>query len=500
MKAVIYARVSSKEQEREGYSIPAQLEACRTLAGKRGYRVIQEFIDVESAKEAGRTNFGKMVDYIRKDGVEVIVCHKVDRLCRNFRDFVTVDDLEASPIFVEEEFPDNASGKLTYGLKVLLAKHYIDNLSDEVKKGMRQKIARGEWPHLAPYGYRNSGPGRTLQIEPTEAANVLYMYRTFATGDFSLQALRKKFREDGLVYKSRSRVPAKGQLENMLKNPIYFGIMRIKGKEYPGSHEPIVSKELFDKVQDVFRAANKPKMTKRTFIYGGMITCALCGCAVTAEIKKGRYVYYHCTGNRDGCDIQYIREEELVLQFDRVAERLNISGEFYDMISQSLQASTQDEVEFNRKVEARLSKRRETLRKRIDQAYVDKLDGIIGEELWQQKSSQWEKELTDVDRQISALGTSGLCCMLQGTRIIELARNAYPWYLEEDSTQKRKLLQILASNYLLDGRNLHYSYKKPFDILVKGLDRQEWLGWLDSNQRYRLQRPVYYHFSLILPG
>jgi DNA invertase Pin-like site-specific DNA recombinase len=142
MKAVIYTRASSKEQEREGYSIPAQLNKCRELATKEGYEVVQEFIDVESAKQPGRTNFNKMIEFIKGDSIDTIICHKVDRLCRNFKDYVTIDDLKVKPLFVEEEFPDNAAGKLTFGLKVLLAKHYIDNLSDEVKKSLNQKLAQ----------------------------------------------------------------------------------------------------------------------------------------------------------------------------------------------------------------------------------------------------------------------------------------------------------------------------------------------------------------------
>jgi len=493
MKAAIYARVSSKEQEREGYSIPAQIEACRKLAEKRRYDVVEEFIDVESAKQTGRTEFGKMIEYVKRARIDAIICHKVDRLCRNFRDFVTIDDLTASPIFVEEEFADNASGKLTYGLKVLLAKHYIDNLSDEVKKGMRQKILRGEWPHLAPYGYRNSGPKGTLEIEAAEAANLLYLFRTFATGDYSLAQLRSKLREDGLVYKDRKRIPAKGQLYNILTNPIYHGAMKIKGEVYPGAHEPIVTKELFDKVQEVFRAANRPKKTRRTFTYGGMITCALCGCAITAEIHKRKYVYYHCTGNRGGCDVEYIREEHLAPQFDGVVKGLQFEDRYYDLILRTLQRNHKNETEFRRRAEAQLRRRQDTLRKRIDQAYVDKLDGVISEELWLRKSADWNGEHSEVDQQCITLGKSGPAYLRQGTLIIELARNAYSSYLQHDRSENRRMLQIVASNYSLNGRNLHYSYKKPFDILVEGSGSANWSGSRDLNPgplaRSKLAKP-----------
>jgi DNA invertase Pin-like site-specific DNA recombinase len=476
MRAVIYARVSSKEQEREGYSIEAQLELCRALASKRKLQVVREFIDVESAKQAGRTNFGEMIEYVREEAVDTIICHKVDRLCRNFRDFVTIDDLGIPPIFVEEEFADNASGKLTYGLKVLLAKHYVDNLSDEVKKGMKQKLARGEWGHLAPYGYRNTGPRGTIQVEPAEAANVLYMFKTFATGAYSLQGLRAKFKADDLVYKDRHRVPSKGYLDRILKNPIYFGVLRIKGELYPGNHEPRVSRELFEKVQAVFRAANKPKKTKRDFTYAGMMTCSVCGCAITAEIHKGKYTYYHCTGNRGGCEPQFVREEVLNRQFEEAVRRLDIDAAYFDLILQTLTAVGKGEMELRAKALDQLRKRKETLRKRIDQAYMDKLDGVITEELWLEKSRQWTSEAREIEDKIRFRERSGASWLEKGTRIIELARKAYPSYLHRNPTQKRRMLQILCSNYSLNGCNLHYSYKEPFNLLVEGSHSANWSG------------------------
>lgn len=476
MKAVIYVRVSSKEQEREGFSIDAQLEKCRKHAVDNGCEVVKEFIDVESAKQTGRTHFTKMIELLRKTPVDAIICHKVDRLCRNFRDYVTVDELTVKPMFVEEEFADNAAGKLTFGLKVLLAKHYIDNLSDEVKKGLRQKIAEGQWPHKAPYGYRNAGPRKTIEIEPVEAGNVLYLFKAYATGDYSLQAIRRKFKVDGLIYTRNHAVMSKGQLEHILKNPIYFGMMRINGNQYPGKHKPIISRELFQKVQETFQAANKPKMTKREFAYAGLMICANCGCAITAEIKKGRYIYYHCTGSRGQCKVVYVQEEELDKQFEEVVKGLQIGDEYYDLIIKTLRESHKDEKEFYKKAVDGLRKRHSILKKRIAKAYEDKLDGVITEEQWLELTSGWQAQIDEIDVQLKAHSRSDYSYLEQGIRIIELAKNAYSSYLRQNQGERRKMIQMLLSNLKLDGRNLHYDYKKPFNFLVEGQNRPNWLG------------------------
>src|SRR3990167_6952541 len=105
MNSVIYARVSSKEQEQEGYSIPAQLKLLNEYALKNGYKVVKEFIDVETAKRAGRENFNLMIDFLKKSP-HVILCEKTDRLSRNFRDMATLEELvesnDCTIVFVKE--------------------------------------------------------------------------------------------------------------------------------------------------------------------------------------------------------------------------------------------------------------------------------------------------------------------------------------------------------------------------------------------------------------
>ena len=161
MKGIIYTRVSSKEQEREGFSIPAQRKLLFDYARAKGIVIDKEFSDVETAKTAGRTQFNKMIEYLRSvDNVKIILVEKTDRLYRNFRDYVTIEDLDVEIHLVKENeiiSKDSRShAKLVHGVKVLLAKNYIDNLSEEVKKGMTEKAEQGMFPGKAPIGYLNN--------------------------------------------------------------------------------------------------------------------------------------------------------------------------------------------------------------------------------------------------------------------------------------------------------------------------------------------------------
>jgi DNA invertase Pin-like site-specific DNA recombinase len=139
-QALLYARVSSKEQDKEGFSIPAQLKLLRDYARSEGIRVAEEYVDVETAKQAGRSSFGKMVDYLRKHSdAHIILVEKTDRLYRNLKDWVTLDELDLEIHFVKENvvLSPNArsSEKFLHGIKVLMAKNYIHNLSEETRKG-----------------------------------------------------------------------------------------------------------------------------------------------------------------------------------------------------------------------------------------------------------------------------------------------------------------------------------------------------------------------------
>ena len=133
-QAVIYARVSSKEQEKEGFSIPAQLKLLKEYAGAQGFAVAQEYVDVETAKHTGRAAFGEMVAYLKAHpAVRVMLVEKTDRLYRNLKDWVTVDELDVEIHFPKEGVvlsrESRSSEKFMHGIKVLMAKNYIDNLS-----------------------------------------------------------------------------------------------------------------------------------------------------------------------------------------------------------------------------------------------------------------------------------------------------------------------------------------------------------------------------------
>jgi len=481
MKAVVYARVSSKEQEKEGYSIPAQLRLLKEYSHKNALTVVREFIDVETAKQAGRANFGEMIRFLQKNpAVKIILVEKTDRLYRNFKDYVTIDDLDLEIHLVKEgevlSKDSKSHQKFIHGIKVLLAKNYIDNLSEETKKGLREKAEQGYYPGHARLGYRNNRETHQIEIDPETAPIVQKMFERYATGNYSLARIREMVIEEGLLYSKRQPRITKSHVERTLKNPVYYGDFRWKGRLYRGKHQPLISKELFDKVQEVFRNHNKPKGRKRSFAFTGLLTCGHCGCNITAEIKKNRYTYYHCTGFKGNCGQPYMREEQLEEKLGQFVKDIVIDDERLEWIKEALKESHADEKAFHDEMMAKLTSQLGKLQQKLDKAYDDKLEGKIAEEFWAKKSEQWGEEQSGILSKLKWHQGANKSYFGEGIKILELANRAYSLYLKAEAQEKRKLLNYILSNCQVANGTLYPTHRKPFDLIAEGVRTQDWGG------------------------
>ena len=514
---VVYARVSSKEQEKEGYSVPAQLKLLRDYAAEESFRVTHEYVDVETAKKAGRTGFLDMVKYLkqqafRDDGAvtcRTILVEKTDRLYRNLKDWVTLDDLDVEIHFVKEGVvlsPESRSAeKFMHGIKVLMAKNYIDNLSEETKKGMIEKAAQGIWPSFAPIGYVNveCNGRRYIQPDPEMAPIVKKLYEWYATGGYSLKAITGKIHDEGLAYRKSGGKIQKSHVHQILTNRIYYGDFDWNGKTYEGIHEPLVSRELWKKVQDVLfdRGNRRTRQQKHEWAFQGLVSCGHCGCALTAEIQKGRYVYYHCTGHKGKCPEKYVREEDLAEQFGEALKAIKLDGDVLDWIVSALKSGHEDEKRYHNEMIASLQREYARLQHRLDQMYVDKLDGKTSQEFYDEKSTEWRNEQSAVRKKVEKHENANHSYMGEGIRILELSNRAWELYEKQEMAEKRRLLDYVFSNSSWQGGQLTPNYRKPFDLISDAVKMQEeqeartgkqfdktaknenWLPGLDSNQQ-----------------
>jgi DNA invertase Pin-like site-specific DNA recombinase len=464
--AVLYARVSSKEQEKEGFSIPSQQKLLRQYALDHGIAVAHEFTDVETAKRSGRTGFGEMLSYLRRHSdCRTILVEKTDRLYRNIKDWVTIDELGVEVHFVKQGTvisPDSrSSDKFMHGIQVLMAKNYIDNLSEETRKGMLEKAEQGLWPSFAPLGYLNVNC--SIIPDPAVATIIRNLFEWYATGEYSLADVTKMARAAGMVFrKSGSPVP-KGTVAKILRNRIYTGDFDFDGKTYRGRYEPIISRELWQRVQQALDGRHRRKR-RHDFAFSGLIACGQCGRAMVGELKKGRYVYYHCP-----CASPYVREELLEAEFTKAVRRLVFTPEFLVDAKLWLQQANAKEIQGREQTVARLRTERTKLERRIEALYEDKLDGVIDEGFYKRKTGECRAELArlavEIERQQGA-GTGYV------DNLAELANRAAELFEQQPATEKRKLLRFLVEECRWTQGQLTFKWKLPFER-VAGVGEQQ---------------------------
>jgi site-specific DNA recombinase len=352
IQAVLRARVSSKEQEEEGFSLPAQIRPLQEYAARNSFVIVQEFIDVESAKTGGRAGFNEMVTYLKKHrtSCRTILVEKTDRLYRNIKDWAVLDELGVTIHFVKENViigPESRSNdQFVHGIKVLMARNYSLNLGEETIKGMLEKARAGIYPSNSPVGYRNiDGPAgkRIIVPDPDTAPVITDLFRRFATGTYSIKALVSEFKTEGVTL--RGRRLCSSTTHQILRKRLYMGDFDWDGTTYQGTHDPLVTRECWEHVQSLLdaRAENKTRKVKHDFPYTGLIRCGHCGCLMVGELKKRQYVYYHCTGNRGKCAEPYTRQERLTSEFADILRNLVVPQPVLEWLGDAVLESDRNE-------------------------------------------------------------------------------------------------------------------------------------------------------------
>jgi site-specific DNA recombinase len=501
VKAVIYIRVSSKEQKEEGFSLDAQLKFLNDYAVKKGMDVVNVYMDVESAKNPGRKEFARLIEFFRgQRDCQTVLVEKTDRFYRNVHDLVTVRELGVTVHLAKEGVVmtplSKSHEKFTHGLNVLLAERFSNNLSEETQKGMLEKAQQGIWPSYAPLGYQNvegDNKKRVIEQDPVLAPLVRRMFEQYATGLYSVSAICKEAVRIGLVHRKSGNKVTKSAMYDLLNNPIYYGDFYWKDVLYNGTHAPIITKQLFDKVQEVFnrRSSCPTGRQKHDFLFHGMMTCGHCGCAMVAEIKKGTYVYYHCTGNRGKCPDKYVREELVDQQFTESLHRIQIDDDVADWIVGVMNSTTAEERAQHEASIKALEQQQQILESRLDKMYLDKLDGDLTDDEYRRLANKFRSELTEIKFNLATLKEQTTPKTYDKVRILELAQNAARLYSGQSQEEKRKLLSCVYSNSTFAGGELAANFRKPFDMIAETNDeyRKKKATSPKKSGRFEIWRP-----------
>ena len=466
---VIYARVSTKEQQDEGYSIPAQLKAMRVFCAEQGFASVAEFVEAESAGRAGRKQFEAMLRFLMDHPeTRTVVAHKLDRLYRNFADQLALEEgLGARARYVVGDMPDTPQGELLRDVQLSVAKYYLGNLSEEVRKGMAEKVAQGGWPHRAPVGYLNDRETRTIVPDPVRSPLIAWAFERYASGFVSLEQLAAELHERGLRLTTGKKLGI-ASLHVILSNPIYAGRIREKGVIHPGAHTPLVTPALFESVQDTLAGKRNGTKSARVFALRGVMYCAECGCLITAGLQKG-HVYYRCTHGRGMCgNRSYTREEVLSAQIEELIASITLSPEEADALIADARLLEERSAGSAGARAAHLEREIAAIKARDARLLDGYLDGTVPAESYRQKADALAEVRRGLELQLSELAEGGGFASSLVEDRVRLAQSAQLAYANGDAPTRRAVVsQLLWNLTLKDGRIASYQYKRPFAVLQK---------------------------------
>ncbi|MBI4090440.1 MAG: recombinase family protein [Candidatus Komeilibacteria bacterium] len=473
MRYILYCRKSTDTEDKQVLSLESQEAELRGIAGRHGLEIVATLQESRSAKAEGRPVFNAMVDMIQRKKADSIICWKLDRLARNFIDGGRVIDLLQKGVIKEirthEATHLPSDNVLLLAVQLGMANQYIRDLSENVKRGNRTKMERGEWPSYAPFGYQNDRVNKTILLDERTAPYIRRIYELYSTGAYTLEQIRKITYGEGLRSKS-GRSVGKNQIHRFLQSKFYLGLMERGGKIYQGKHTSLVSRELYDRVQDVLHGRLHPRPKKYFYSARGFLTCGNCGCMLTADTKKG-HQYYYCTNGKGYCQEHrsYLRASDVDVLLSRLFLELHFDEELIEISGEAYRQSRLSGSSFVNHALQTLQNELQGLSEResmLTDAYTAK---TLRKELYEAKMQELANRRVELYSQIeNASREDRPKATFEQVREVFLDGNkAAKRYVEVGDVEKRNMLEKLLSNASIRNKNIaQYTFKSPYQILA----------------------------------
>jgi DNA invertase Pin-like site-specific DNA recombinase len=478
MRYFIYARKSTDDEDRQVLSIEAQLKELREYAKRENIAVINEVIEAKTAKKPGRPLFNDILFQIERGAAEGILAWHPDRLARNSVDGGRIIYLLDRGVIKDLKFPtyrldNNAQGKFMLSIAFGQSKYYIDALSENIRRGIRLKLSNGIWPQWAPVGYLNDRQTRTIVIDKDKAPLIRKTFELYSTGAYALYRLRETINACGLTG-TKNRTLAVCNYQHILKNPIYYGIIRYKGEIYEGKHEPIITKKLFDKCQEVMRRRGKPKKAKRYFVFRDLLMrCAECGRMITAETHKG-FIYYRCTKRNTNCPKKYLREEELAAQIRKVIQKVSLCDDWTKKILELLEKDKNSVVQSSRPQQQNLQAKITELENKINKLIDVYLEGGLSLEEYQRKKEFFINEKKKLQETLQDFAAGSNSWFEPARDFVTLLNRAEYAVKQGNLESQKEFLKKIGSNFILKERRLNFPTEGTFRLFFKDAPYPNW--------------------------
>lgn len=484
--AVIYIRVSTEEQAKHGFSVDTQTNTCLEFAQKEGYVVRKIFIEEGlSAGSLNRPEAQKLLKFCdnAKNNVSAIIVWRLDRLSRFNVDYHgTIRPILMNhniKLLSATEFnSDTIEGEYMRNMMMCNAEYELSLIRFRTKENMKTIARSGRKPAKAPMGYLNVGKKdepKKIIIDTQNAPYVKRAFELYSTGMYSFKTLGEALYLEGFKNpKTGEKYPPR-KFDWMLRNPFYIGRFEWGGELYEGSHTPIVSKELFYRVQSMFGNIEHGKKHNVQFAYTGLIKCADCDCYYTAQFKrgkdkKGHYVYYNCANSKHFHKrLKYYREEYFDNTFSNVLETIHIEKKHIERLRFLASDYLKEFSEYEKKATAEIRKQIDVLSKRIKNSYIDKLEGrlpaCMSDEEFNAMHKEWQEEK---DRLLVKLEEGNISAKFIYSRIdtiLKFSEHLPELFLKATPEEKKLIITTMTKSVKFDGENLYVELKDTFKAL-----------------------------------
>ena len=479
--AVILARVSSKSQEDEGYSLDSQLKLLQGYCESNDLRVVRVFKIAETAsKQQSRKIFNELLTYLTDNNVYNLTVEKTDRLTRNLRDAVSIDDwLELDKDRMLHAVKENlrlhkeskSDVKFMWNIHLAVAKKYTDNLREEAMKGWAEKLAQGWLPSRPPIGYMTAiQNGKRVHVpDPKKSKVIKKAFELYVQGSESTATVWS-FLEQAHITTYTGRPLTKSAVHLLLQNPYYMGIIQFNGEKYPGSHQPIISKQLYKSVQTKMHSGRAVKQRRHDVALRNVLTCGYCSKSITWERQKG-HLYGACQRDLVECkQNKYLREElvheVLIEKLDKlISPSPTVVQWLVNRLENEFNASKATVIEYKQSLETRITR----LEKMDEMLYDDKLAGDITKERYETKHTDIAKQVEELKEELLVADATSETKHREAIGLIQLTQHAKEQYLDTDlaNDDKRTILTELFESVTYISNSVSVKYTKFVEMIAE---------------------------------
>jgi len=479
---VALARVSSREQEREGFSLDVQVDALQRYAERTGGKIVKLYRIAETASKTDeRKTFKELIAYAKAnaDKLDGLLFYKVDRAARNLFDYVELERLEsdyAIPfISVSQPTEHTPAGRMQRRMLASMASFYTEQQSLDVQEGLARRVQADLFVSTAPYGYRNVRvDGRSIvETDQDEARKVRYVFDLYAHHNCTIDMIVQRLTDEQIAYSAAQAAWARSKVHKILRDRAYIGEVFYRGEWHPGTHESIVDRTVWTRVQALM---GECLFKAHQLTYAGeLMRCGHCGYPITGEsvIKKQtgkEYVYYRCSKyNCEGHPRIRLTETELDEQIMALFARIRQPEPVREWFQKMLRLWINDQQRASRSTADDIQRELTGLRDQQDRLLNLRLMNEIEAETFARKNTELRDRIAGLTLQLESAhrGRDELADLAQ--KVFELSQSLREKWLTSDYSEKRQILEMVCLNFCLDGASLVPLMRKPFDMLVEGL-------------------------------